>query len=296
MLFPPSLHKNIQELDKQISLLEADFESMETDKKKRVTNGKPLVNKSSKLSNSYLKSPPVKDVSNKPLVTGPGRVASAGFSRKVLAPPPMMKWSSTSSVPCKDGCRKSCSGRVESPLTEIGLQKMKFGKSQSSIDNEKGKIEGKKGKCNCPCSKRRSAPPEPCKELIKYQQGDCENLLLHKEVLCTNPGSTIEVTVTRKTGKSQSSNDEHPQKKYSSLIKENGETNSEKSECSCGKGNKEKVNGNGVSNGLKWSEILNQSDGGKKSGRSDDGRKINDNLLPKLQCYYVKPNPVGKLL
>lgn len=295
-MFPPSLHKNIRELDKQISLLETECGNMETGKKKKSVNGKSSTSKNSKLSNSYLRSPPVKDMSNKPFVTGPPRTVSAGSSRKLLAPPIMSKWSSASSVPCRDGCRKSCSGRVESPLTEISLQKMKSGKNHNSFENyEKGKIDSNKGKCNCPCSKRKSAPPEPCKDVIKYQ-GDCENHLLHKEVLYTNPGSTIEVTVTRKSSKSQNDVKDHPQKRLINLIKETTETNSEKSECcSCGKGNKERVNGNSETNGLKWSEILNQSDGGKKSERSDDGRKINDHLLPKLQCYYVKSNPVGKL-
>lgn len=303
-MFPPSLHQNIRELDKQISLLENEYENMESGKRKKVVNGKAPNSKTSKASNSFLKSPPVKETSKKPFVTGPPRSVSAGSSRKLSAPPVMSKWSSASSVPYKEGCRRSCSGRVESPVTEVGLQKAKSNRSQTNLRNgEKEKINSNRDSCTCACSKQqRSVPPETSKEVLKYQKDDCVNHLLHKEVLYTNPGSTIEVTVTQKSNKSQNEGNGQPPKRSIGLIKEMSESNSEKSNgCSCAKGDGKEVNGRKKddknSSGQKWCDLLSDRDYGrnekKKFFTSDlNGiKRNNDPLLPKLHCYYVKTNP-----
>ncbi|KAL0266642.1 UNVERIFIED_CONTAM: hypothetical protein PYX00_009127 [Menopon gallinae] len=191
-MFPPSLHKNIRELDKQISLLESECENMESRKKSSVkmsmsrpaTQGKKVG----------------KGDGEGPFVTGP-RSADASHMRRnpKTTSGTRLCQQGTSNAPKKQVANRESSVTCEARERKHTRKCPTCGCERIQVECKKEKKS--QGGANCVCGKELDN--EQDKKMEYYVTHDKQNnsdegrQVLHKGVLHATPCGTIEVTVTQ---------------------------------------------------------------------------------------------------
>lgn len=173
-MFPPNLHKNIRELDRQISLLETECDNVDSEKSESIPD------------KSYWKSS-VRQFPSKPFITGPSRTTCSYTSKRYKSGQMSIvpKISSAVSVSVKPTCKKLNDNPSDAP-TEVESNKIVMvnrvnGLKNSENEENSDKEEIKDGKID------------------EFVAKDIPKQIVHKEVLIANPGETIEVTVTQKS-------------------------------------------------------------------------------------------------
>lgn len=249
-MFPPSLHKNIRELDKQITLLESECENMEANKRKKSTNGRMSF---ARPVTQAKKS--AKDEVERPFVTGP-RVADSAQVRRTSKPQSVVKL-----------CQKNTHSAQKKQITSREVLEMndeqknsKHSRSCHVCGNDRVQFNCKKEKRvqeakNCVCGRELKSDLEKAVDVYvthdKQNDSDGSKHILHKGILHANPGGTIEVTVTQKQSKAPiSACKRFTDRKNGVLPKESdGEFNKLKEPLSAGKIKN-------CTKEQKWSEIL----------------------------------------
>lgn len=233
VMFPLNLHKNILQLDRQISLLENECKQMDLDNRKN--NGllkQSHSNKCSKTLNAHVKPPSSKVLTKKACESG---------KTKKLSPVVPSRVDSTSSVPsyCGKQHNRVCDSMVLNQATNPKGVNSKFYQC-SCCDTKNNRfytLQQKHTKCNC----GNKDLSENC--LNSLQFGEKSDCILHKEVLLSKPGSSIEVTVKQKPSCAV-------QKENFSFTNLSDKATKEVESCGC------LIKKNKKALGQKWSEIL----------------------------------------
>lgn len=184
-MFPSSIHENILKLDKQIFNLELKFENMDLEKKKKnVTLRQPL-NKCSKSSNLRNNTPILGDTSKKSFSELKNKKITSPASSRLCSfnPLPLSKKSNSHREPLvKSGKEHEVNSNC-SCCCHYNCLKLKQVKSVHCEDKQ------------CKLKNKEVANVDGI-EKNSFNNTEC---LLHKEVLFSEPGGRIEVTVRQKS-------------------------------------------------------------------------------------------------